>query len=75
MALGSGAAKGWAHIGVMRALEDAKGLRHPNVVPILEVASVSDRDLIVSERITGETFHLRKLAEERPVALIFGSYT
>ncbi len=28
-----------------------------------------------TERLTGETFHLRKLAEERPVALIFGSYT
>jgi hypothetical protein len=28
-----------------------------------------------TERITGETFHLKKLAQERPVALIFGSYT
>ena len=28
-----------------------------------------------AERSTGETFHLKKAASERPVALIFGSYT
>ncbi len=28
-----------------------------------------------TERATGETFGLQKLAQERPVALIFGSYT
>ncbi len=28
-----------------------------------------------SEKETGETFHLQKRAQERPVALIFGSYT
>ena len=27
------------------------------------------------EKETGETFHLQKRAQERPVALIFGSYT
>ncbi len=28
-----------------------------------------------SERLTGETFHLSVVARDRPVALIFGSYT
>ncbi len=28
-----------------------------------------------TERLTGETFHLSKIAADRPVALIFGSYT
>jgi hypothetical protein len=28
-----------------------------------------------SERLTGETFHLSAIARDRPVALIFGSYT
>lgn len=28
-----------------------------------------------TERATGETFHLRAVARERPVALVFGSYT
>jgi hypothetical protein len=28
-----------------------------------------------TERLTGETFHLAKVASKRPVALIFGSYT
>ncbi len=28
-----------------------------------------------SERLTGETFHLSEIARDRPVALIFGSYT
>lgn len=28
-----------------------------------------------SERVTGETFHLSEIARDRPVALIFGSYT
>lgn len=27
------------------------------------------------ERLTGETFHLAEIAGERPVALVFGSYT
>jgi hypothetical protein len=27
------------------------------------------------ERATGETFHLAEVAKEKPVALIFGSYT
>ena len=28
-----------------------------------------------TERATGETFHLARVAAEKPVALIFGSYT
>jgi len=28
-----------------------------------------------SERVTDETFHLSEIARDRPVALIFGSYT
>ena len=28
-----------------------------------------------NERLTGETFHLSAIARDRPVALIFGSYT
>jgi hypothetical protein len=28
-----------------------------------------------TERLTGETFHLSEVARERPVALVFGSYT
>ncbi len=28
-----------------------------------------------SERLTDETFHLSEIASDRPVALIFGSYT
>jgi hypothetical protein len=28
-----------------------------------------------SERLTGETFNLSEVARERPVALVFGSYT
>lgn len=28
-----------------------------------------------NERLTGETFHLSEVARDRPVALVFGSYT
>jgi hypothetical protein len=28
-----------------------------------------------TERATGQRFHLREVADERPVALVFGSYT
>ena len=37
----------------------------------LPVYDFSDGD----ERLTGETFHLSNVADDRPVALIFGSYT
>ena len=37
----------------------------------LPVYDFSDGD----ERLTSETFHLSNVADDRPVALIFGSYT
>ena len=37
----------------------------------LAIYDFSDGD----ERLTGETFRLSKVADDRPVALIFGSYT
>jgi len=37
----------------------------------LPVYDFSDGD----ERLTGETFNLSEVADDRPVALIFGSYT
>ena len=48
---------------VLASLRAATALRHPNVVPILEVLHVSERDVVVSELVRGRT--LRALLDEQ----------
>ena len=56
------------HQDLSTAKLDQGDLAHDFELPLCDFSDGTERE-------TGRTFHLRKAAAEKPVALIFGSYT